>query len=331
MGKLFKNKKAEKTSIQADARLPEFIIVGAMKAGTSSLHYILNQHEHIFIPDREIFFFDIDDIKQHPDFFIETPQKWFFPCEQNFDKYLSWYKSFFKDAEESQIIGEDSTTYMASQKAPSRISKILPEVKLIFMLRDPVSRTYSHYWHLVRTGRAIYDFEKTIQYMAGTLLQRSFYKVQIERFKKFFPDINMKFIIFEDFIKNTQVCIDEICKFLNLESSIDISQLDIHKNLAKVPRSVELQIVHNRIFRSLTAKKYVDALPNANVASDKSDRVLKTADKLFKKINLTSRKSYPSMKPKTKRFLQKLFAKENRGLSDLIGRSIHEYWLYVEN
>jgi len=60
-------------------------------------------------------------------------------------------------------------------------------------------------------------------------------------------------------------------------------------------------------------------------------RALKVVDRFFEKINVTNEKSYPSMKPKTKEFLQKLFAKENRGLSDLIDRNVHEYGLYVEN
>lgn len=301
-----------------------------MKSGTTSLRHILNKHERIFMPNMEIFFFDIDDIEQHPDFFVETSNKWsFYNYEKNFDEYLSWYKSFFKDAEEGQIIGEASTTYMASQKAPHRIAELLPNVKLIFMLREPVSRTYSHYWHLVFTGRAIYDFEKTIQYMPNTLIQRSLYKNLIERYKEYFPNTNMKFVLFEDFIKDRQNTIDEICEFLGL-GTIDISEVDANKNPAKVPRSIGLQIIYNRIFRNLAAKKYINShLPSTPHGNP--NKYLKIVDKVFKKVNLTSKKVYPPIDPQTKRFLQRLFAKENRELSELIGKNVQEYWPFMED
>lgn len=130
-------------------RLPDFIIAGAMKAGTTSLHHILKHHKHVFLPEDEIFFFDLDDIQQHPDFFMDARGKWIFhDYERHYQDYLEWYSSFFESADDGQVIGDDSTTYMASRKAPQRIARLLPDVKLIFMLRDPVVRAYSHYWHL---------------------------------------------------------------------------------------------------------------------------------------------------------------------------------------
>ncbi len=312
--------------------LPAFIIVGAMKAGTTSLHYILSQHKDIFIPNREIMFFDIDDIEQNFDFFVQTSKEWqFFDYKTNFEEYLKWYKSFFREAKKGQLIGEDSTTYMASSKAPSRIANLIPNVKLIFMLRNPVSRTYSNYWHLVRGGHAIYDFENTLRYMPGTLLKRSLYKQQIERYKNYFPDSQMKFIIFEDFIKNTQQNIDEICKFLGLRTSIDISKIDTHKNATMIPRYIKLQIFYNYISRTqrLVTQQFGSHLPN--LSKTKPNRFWRRMDKLDCKFNFTSNKSYPKMKIETRRFLERLFFKENRGLSELIGRDIKEYWNYTKD
>lgn len=317
---------------KTDSKLPNFIIVGAMKAGTTSLHHILNRHENIFIPNREIMFFDMDDIEQNFDFFVETSHKWqIFDYERNFEENLLWYKSFFKDARKNQLIGEDSTTYMASSKAPSRIANLLPNVKLIFMLRNPVSRTYSNYWHLVRSGHAIYDFEKTIKYMPGTLLQRSLYKAHIERYKKYFPDKNMKFIIFEEFIKDLQGVVDEICKFLGLDSSVDVSKVETHKNPTKVPRSIKLQILYNHIFRThrLVTQAFGSHLPNIPQVEPK--RFWRKMDKLIYKFGFTDKKSYPPLRQKTRRFLEEIFSKENRGLSKLIGKNIKEYWPYLED
>lgn len=70
-------------------RFPDFIIVGAMKCGTTSLHKILSSHPEIFIPEREIHFFDIDDISQHPDFFIFSNGNWYYPqLGRDVEKYL---------------------------------------------------------------------------------------------------------------------------------------------------------------------------------------------------------------------------------------------------
>ena len=100
-------------------RFPDFIIAGAMKAGTTSMRHILNGHDNIFIPQREIYFFDMDDGQQHPDFFMDDRGEWAFPdYEHHYKDYLDWYCRFFQNASDEQVIGEDSTTYMASNKAP---------------------------------------------------------------------------------------------------------------------------------------------------------------------------------------------------------------------
>jgi hypothetical protein len=194
-------------------QFPDFIIVGAMKSGTTSLHNILASHPDIYIPQREIHFFDIDDITQHPDFFFFSDGKWYYPdLEKNSEKYLEWYGSFFSNAKVTQKIGEDSTTYLASNKAPARIVNLLPKVKIIIMLRDPASRTYSHYWHLVRTGRGIHTFEDSLRIMPGTLIQRSLYKDQIQRYLGYFPQENIHFILFEEFIQEINGCVYDTCK-----------------------------------------------------------------------------------------------------------------------
>lgn len=76
------------------------------------------------------------------------------------------------------------------------------------MFRNPVDRAYSQYWHLVRPGSAIYDFDRSLQYMKGTILQRGNYKEQANRFLDVFPRENLKFIIFENFIGNMEEKVD---------------------------------------------------------------------------------------------------------------------------
>lgn len=347
--------------------LPDFIIGGAMKSGTTTLHHILNTHRNVFIPDEEIFFFNIDDIEQNSEFFIELDNKWtFFDYNKNFEKYLDWYSSFFSESKEDEIIGEDSTTYLCSEKSPKRIYELIPDVKLIFLVRDPVNRAYSHYWHMVRTGRAVYNFEKTIQFSKHNIIKRGLYYKQINRYLKYFRRENLKIIIFENFINNMQEVINEVQEFLGVDKIIDINKIDAHRNIARVPRNYKLQFLFNRLFRSNSRKIYLRHLPLKKelfecIRENQNDRLYKFVhflinhlpfrdkrrtikalrkrdinlvtliDLTLKKMNFSSEKSYPPMRKHTRKFLQKLYSNENNGLPELIGNeSIYEYWPYMK-
>jgi hypothetical protein len=176
----------------------------------------------------------------------------------------------------------------------------------------------------------VYDFEKTLQFMPSSLLQRSLYRTQIMRYKKHFPDARIKFILFEAFKLDVQSAVDTTCNWLGVRDSAAISKPQPRKNPAIVPKSLRLQILHNRAFRELAAERYVDShLPG--MPSVKSSVFLRAISYAVRKINLTTDRHYPPMKPSTRRFLEKLFAKENRGLSDLIGVDLIEYWPYMED
>jgi len=318
-------------------RLPDFIIVGAMKSGTTSIHHILNHHVHVFIPKREIHFFDIDDIQQHPDFFMDDNGKWIFhDYDHHCQDYLDWYSNFFRNTADEQVIGEDSTTYMASCKAPPRIAKLLPNAKLIFMLRDPVTRAYSHYWHLVNSGRAIYDFEATLRHTPGTILQRGYYKAQITRIMHYFPKDQLKFVIFEEFIKNTQAIVDDVCEFLGLGTTVETRVIDTHQHIGMAPRSLSLKLRANRINRRAAERIYQGYLPTPGIEKQEPSIIgrfiehLSLTIAISKIINRTARPKYPPMANDMREFLKKLYAKENMGLSDLIELDIERYWPYMK-
>jgi hypothetical protein len=319
-------------------RWPHFIIVGAMKAGTTSLHYILNHHDNMFVPTREIFFFDMDDIQQHPDFCVDGAGGWtFHDYEQEHSHYLNWYEDFFRGAADGQLLGEDSTTYMASSKVPPRIAKLLPNVKLIFMLRDPVTRAYSHYWHLVNSGRAIYDFESTLRHTPGTILQRGFYKEQIERFMRYFPKDQLKFIIFEEFTQNIQFTIDSVCGFLGLQSSVDTRAIDTQHNVGTAPRYLGLKLRANRIEKKTVERIYQGYPPTPDTKEQKRtsfnrlNQRLSPTVMLAKLVDRGPRGKYPPIAPGVREFLQRLYANENSGLEGLIDIDLERYWPYMKH
>jgi hypothetical protein len=117
-------------------RLPNFLIIGAMKAGTTSLYHYLRPHPQVFMPRiKELNFFD---------------QKGTWP------RGFGWYARQFKDARPSAVVlGEASPIYTQHphhRGVPERIAAHLPDVRLIYVVRDPIERIRSHYQHLVAVG-----------------------------------------------------------------------------------------------------------------------------------------------------------------------------------
>lgn len=168
----------------ASHRLPDFVIGGAQKCGTTSLHRYLSAHPALYLPRRpqELHFFDFDE---------------------NFAKGIDWYAGHFKLAGHAQKVGQTSPLYLYDERVPSRLANALPQARLIFLLRDPVARAYSHYWHQVKKGteslpfmdalameqerlRGGYDARRQYSYV-----DRGRYVHQLARFARQFPRTRM--------------------------------------------------------------------------------------------------------------------------------------------
>lgn len=116
--------------------LPTFLVIGAMKAGTTTLHELLAGHPDVFM-----------SALKEPDFFVES---------KNWDRGLDWYRSLFADGGGHTAIGESSTSYSKRSEfpgVPERTLGVLPDVKLVYLLRDPLERIRSMYVHNRLHGR----------------------------------------------------------------------------------------------------------------------------------------------------------------------------------
>ncbi len=145
---------------------PDFIIIGAMKCGTTSLHYYLRNHPDIYMPrEKEL------------DFFVE---------ENNYEKGVSWYTSKFKS--QYPLNGEASPNYTKAhlfEGVPEKMYQLLPDVKLIYLYRDPIDRAYSHYIHSLSTRREKKNLENALTENSNYMLT-SLYYWQLEQFFKFY-------------------------------------------------------------------------------------------------------------------------------------------------
>lgn len=304
---------------------PDFVIGGAMKCGTTTLHHILEQHPDIFISKDEEFILNIDDIFQHKDFnhYSIKQRKWFYQeIEVNKDLLKIWYSKKFGSTNKT-IKGEDATTYLASKKAAERLSKLSKPVKIIFILRQPSLRAFSNYLHLFKTGRAIYDFEDTIRFYPESILTRSLYKEQLEYYYKLFPKEQIKVVLFEDLVENPHQVIEELCSFLGVDySKLNKSALNTHSNKTKLPKYFKLHLYKNRLVHKY--KKQGCELPNS--FEIKTPIWIKYIDKVHKKINKNGFYYKLKIKPETKDFLDDFFKKELEGIDELIGQEILKKW-----
>jgi hypothetical protein len=315
-----------------------------MKSGTTSLHRILERHPGVYLPGPELFFFDIDDVQQHPNFFVRTPRGWTsFDYEAEFERYLPWYAAHFAGAAPGQLVGEDTTTYLAAPRAPGRIRALLPEARILILLRDPVERAVSHYWHLVERRRAVHTLERMLEDGPENLLVRGHYRAQVERFFRTFPREQVKVLLFERFVADVQATVDDVCAFLGLPKSVDTARVPTWVNRTRYPRSLRLQLTYNRLLRPIRRRTLHTDLPHAGrsleettasaeaaVAGDEPPPSLKgrlahTLGSLDRRLNVR-RGRRPPLDPHTRDFLVQYFARENAGLSDLLGEDVTAVW-----
>lgn len=311
--------------------LPDFIIGGAMKSGTTSLHAILNTHPDISIAHNELGFFDIDSVLQHPDFnFYNTKnQTWMSQSMNDKPEILwNWYYSQFENIKKkAHIIGEDSTTYLPSKTAAKRIALQEKPIKLIFILRHPTKRAISNYLHLLKSGRAIYSLEDTLRYNPNSIIRRSLYKEQLEVYYKHIPFDRIKLVLFEDLIDDKKQCIQEICNFLEVDFNMfDESVFNIHSNKTKIPKNIKVQLFRNRLFRKTGNYRYSEFLPLQPNFQSKIPLHFRLIDKLHKKMNPHKSSFTFKASKATIQLLDDFFKEEFRGFDALVKKEVYSKW-----
>ncbi len=184
-------------------KLPDFIIIGAAKAGTTSLAKFLGSHKAIFMSN-----------PKEPCFFDENV---------TWSNGLDWYSTLFEDAKPGQICGEASTNYTRWPQVmgvPEKIFNLLPEARLIYLISSPDKRAYSHYVHrwTKETHRNEPFTKGFFEYIEEDpmCIQSSLYADQLDKFLDFFPKEQILPIVFERLLKDTHVVMKEIYNFLRL-------------------------------------------------------------------------------------------------------------------
>ncbi len=230
--------------------LPDFIIIGAMKSGTTSLFSCLVQHPQVLKCFRkEVHFFD-----------------------NNFEKGTKWYRAHFPLAKKvckGRITGEASPLYILNPLVPERISRLLPDVKLIAILRNPVERAISHYFMEVRAGRerlpvmeAFQEEENRLEqalrsraftdsaYIHASYKKRGIYREQLARYLQSFPRGQLLVLKSEEFFKEPRNVLRRVFKFLAVDENFEVADIK-PRNVAWGKTRVDAEVYNylNDFFR----------------------------------------------------------------------------------
>lgn len=206
-----------KRRLRDERALPDALIIGAMKCGTSSLHGYLTQHPQVIEPLRkEVHFFDV-----------------------HYARGESWYRANFGKVGEPGLNVDSSPYYLLHPCAPARAHALLPQAKLVVLLRDPVRRAYSHYWHERDKRRERLSFEDAIAAEPDRLgdaeqrlargeieqspahqhfsyLARGRYAVQLRRWLQLYPRASLLMLRFEDLAADPMAALNRTLAFLDL-------------------------------------------------------------------------------------------------------------------
>jgi hypothetical protein len=194
--------------------LPNLIVIGGMKCGTSSLHFYLRQHPQIVM-----------SAEKELNFFIE---------ERNWGRGVDWYASQFRDAE---VRGEVSPNYTACERfpgVPGRMHALLPDAKLIYLVRDPVERAISHWIHNYSDGRENRQFDEAIRHWS--YVERSQYWRQLEAFLDFFPARQVLVVETEELRHRRRETMRRIFEFLGVDSGFQSAGFRVERHRSSLKR-----------------------------------------------------------------------------------------------
>ncbi len=201
-----------------DPRLsaPNFFIVGAAKAGTTSLHAYLSSHPQVFMSAlKEPHYFSDFDVSPELDNFLPVIRS------------RSDYQELFKNSDGYLAVGEASPSYLCDPAAAERIKSAIPTAKIIVSLRNPVDRAFSHYLMDFNRGSEKLPFDKALEFdlarrekgwgKSAQYLELGLYAKQVQSFLDQFGRDQVHIVLFEDLVRDTRGTMRGIARFLGID------------------------------------------------------------------------------------------------------------------
>jgi hypothetical protein len=290
--------------------LPNFIVIGAAKAGTTALYWYLAEHPAVFmseVKETNFFAYGLDgqgrlvygdrDVHRFP---VQT---------------LAEYEALFAEAGRAQAVGEASPIYLECPQAPGRIRALLPDVRLVCCLRHPVERAYADYlMYLWRRGRR---FEPARDLTPDAVWARpdsrwmevSRYHAQLARYYEIFPRDRIHVFLFDDLKRSTVDAVQGVYRFLAIDSAF-VPDLETAHNVGGVPAS--------RALESFLTSRSLRAVVEPWIPKRAADWV--------RRIRTRNMRKAPPLPPELRKELTSRFRGDIECTARLIGRSL-DHWL----
>jgi hypothetical protein len=289
---------------------PNFFIVGAAKAGTTSLYEYLDDIPNVFMSTIKEPHFFAPNVKAHLlSKIVRDPEE---------------YLNLFRGAEHATAIGEASPSYLWDKDSPRRIHNIIPNAKIIAILRDPITRAFSHYLMNLRTGlenRSFYDalnhdYNRTDKGwgISHLYVEIGLYADRVKEFIDTFGRERVKILIFEEFVADPFATVSNVMQFLEVDGEIPINvNTKYNSGSASRPRWTILNKLEKSILTScinnITLSKFLDRIPIG----------LRHAlrEKVFQK-----QIEKPILSQDAKSFLNKIYSDDTEKLKSIINHTL---------
>jgi hypothetical protein len=262
--------------------LPNFLVVAAVRSGTTSLNHYLRAHPEVYMaPRKELRFFN-----------------------RHYDRGLDWYEAQFDGAGDAKAIGEATPSYMFDPVAVERIGAVLPQARLIAIIRQPVDRAYSNYWMAHSRGWEQRTFEQIVdeeigQTEPGPYLGPGRYIHQLRRLGAAIPRAPVHVMLTEQLEAEPLQTYGSLCGFLGVDPNFVPSDLG-----RRVNRYVE--------FRSLGWRRLAKRSPGL-------------FGRALEAVNVR-RADYPQLDQRLRRRLDDFYAEDNAALGEYLGIDLDRWW-----
>ena len=192
---------------RSEGRLPTFMVIGAMKSGTSSLRDYLRAHPEVFIPPEEELHYFVEGI--------------------NWKQGLDWYRARFAGAGDAIAVGEKSPTYTMHPEhpgVPERIAALLPEVRLIYVVRHPIERIKSHYVHQSERGQEALSINRAVR-ADPRYVDTTRYAMQLDRYLDWFPEEQIMVVTSDQLDGDRSTTFARIASFCGVDPGVEVPAL----------------------------------------------------------------------------------------------------------
>lgn len=296
------------------ATLPNFFVIGAAKSGTTSLYHYLSQHPDVYMsPNKEPHWFSRVQV---------VPGQGSHPVTSE-EEYLR----LFAGRSRESAAGEASPSYIWDARAPYRIGEVVPQARIIAILRHPVERAYSHYLMNVRDEKENLSFMEALRRdseegtkawsVSRLYIDLGFYAEQLRRYYDVFDGGRIRVFLYEDLRRDPRAVLESMLKFLEVDPGYAASiHTERRSNKYSTLRQGPIKSVfQSRLFKSRTSSALrARLMPNPQLRA-------RIRESLFFKGD-----SKPAMEAHAVRFLMDLYRPDIQALQDLLNRDLG-HWL----